>query len=610
MLSYIQSSDEYDIDQLKAAFEQVAYTQDQLDDAKQQIVDSLGDMEGTIVNQKAIVFAQDEYTSIGLSVDDMQMSYLYSTGLKMLGVTLLMVVVAILVGLIASRTAAGIGRDLRRQVFGKVVGFSNQEIDHFSTASLITRSTNDVQQIQMVATMLMRIVLYAPILGVGGVIMVASTNVSMSWVIGLAVVVMLGVMALLFSLTLPKFKIMQKLIDKLNLVSREILVNMPVIRAFGREKHEEERFERASRDLMKTQLFTNRTMTFMMPLMTVVMNGVSVLIVWTAAQQIDMGAMQVGDMIAFITYAMVIIMSFLMIAMVSIMLPRANVAAERIDEVISMKTTIEDPATPVDMAKVEQKAGSTAGTVVFDHVDFRFSGAEEDALSNISFTTPPGTTTAIIGSTGCGKSTLLNLIPRFYDVTGGSVSVDGVDIRDMTQHDLHSLIGYVPQKGVLFSGTIEDNIKFGGDAITDDAMREAAQVAQATEFIDSRDKGYAEPISQSGTNVSGGQKQRLSIARALATQAPILLFDDSFSALDYKTDTKLRQALHDRETKASVIIVAQRIATVLHADQIIVLEEGHVVGKGTHAELMKDCDTYREIAFSQLSEAELEGGAA
>lgn len=544
---------------------------------------------------------------------DMQMSYLWTTGAKMLGFTLLMVAASIGIGFISARVSSKIGLDLRRRVFTKVVSFSKTEINRFSTASLITRSTNDITQVQMVSVMLLRMVLYAPIIGIGGVIMVARTDLSMSWTIALAVVVVMAIVIVLFSIVRPKFKMMQKLIDRVNLIMREILTNMSVVRAFGRESHEQGRFEGASEDLMRTQLFTGRAMSLMGPAMMLVMNGVSVLIIWVATGQVDRGALQVGDMIAFLTYAIMIIMSFLILSMVSIMLPRANVAAERIDEVLDTEVSISDPKDPVDMKAVEEQraqAGDKPGTVEFTDVCFRYDGAEADAISDITFTARPGTMTAIIGSTGCGKSTLLNLIPRFYDVTGGSVKVDGVDVRDMTLADLHDLVGYVPQKSVLFSGTIESNLKFGGDDITDDDMHRAARLAQADDFIAERDEGFDEHISQSGTNVSGGQKQRLSIARALATGAPILLLDDSFSALDYATDRKLREALAEEAADTTVIVVAQRVATVMGADQIIVLDEGRMAGIGTHAELMKSCEEYREIAFSQLSASELEGGVA
>jgi ATP-binding cassette subfamily B multidrug efflux pump len=580
-------------------------TTNQVETVKQQVQQTLEATGSDMVEQRAILFDESEYEALGIDGSRRQMQYLTREGLKMLAVTIGMVACSILVGFVASRTGAQIARDLRRRVFQNVVSFSHREMGRFSTASLITRSTNDIQQIQMVSTMLMRMVLYAPVVGTGGVIMVAQTNASMSWIIGMAILVIVGVVALIFGITMPKFRIMQRLIDRLNLVSREILTGIPVIRAFTREKHEEERFEDASYQLMRTQLFTNRAMTFMQPVMMMVMNLVSVLIVWTAAHQIDLGVMQVGDMIAFISYSMIIIFSFLILCMVSIMLPRASVAAERVDEICSAQTSIHDPESPVDMQQVEEQAGDGRGTVRFDHVSFRYEDAECDVLHDVDFTAYPGKTTAIIGPTGSGKSTLLSLVPRFYDVTDGAISIDGVDIRDMRQHDLRGLLGYAPQKGVLFSGSIADNIRFGGDDISEEDMRTAAEVAQATEFIESNEAGFDEFISQGGTNVSGGQRQRLSIARALATNAPILLFDDSFSALDYRTDVKLRRALNERYADSTVIIVAQRVATVLHADQIIVLDEGVVVGKGTHDELMKSCDTYWEIARSQLSSIEL-----
>ncbi len=607
IISQMSASGTYTLDQMRQAVAAGLYTQEQISATEKQVTDAFGDMSDSLIKQRAIIFAQGEYESLGIDVNQIQMNYLFFIGWQMLAVTLISVVASIIVGLIAARTAAKIARSLRDGVFKKVISFSHKEIDQFSTASLITRSTNDIQQLQMVCFMLMRIILYAPILGIGGVIMISTTDLSMGWVIGLAVAIIVVIVIVLFTVAVPKFKIMQKLIDKINLVSREILTGIPVIRAFGREGYEEKRFEGASRDLMKTQLFTNRVMTFMQPTMMLVMNGVSVLIVWTAAHQIDIGAMQVGNMIAFITYSMLIIMSFLMIAIVSMILPRAGVAAERVDEVLDVKSSIVDPVKPVDMAAVEERQGAQAGTVRFDHVSFYYEGADEPVLEDIDFIAEPGKTTAIIGSTGCGKSTLLNLIPRFYDVTAGAVLIDGIDVRDMRLCDLHALLGYVPQKGILFTGTIASNISFGGDDISDGAVREAAEIAQATEFIDSRDDGYEEFISQGGTNISGGQKQRLSIARAIAKRSQILLFDDSFSALDYKTDAKLRQALHASMTNKTVIIVAQRISTVLHADQIIVLEEGQIVGRGTHAELMKNCENYREIAYSQLSAAELEG---
>lgn len=564
-----------------------------------------GGSEGSLAAQRAIAFDQSEYQALGMSLDDMQMSYLITKGIQMMLMTLLLAAASAAIGLLASRTAARIGRDLRERLFAKVMSFSFAEMDRFSSASLITRSTNDIQQIQMTCVFLMRMVFYAPIMGVGGVIMVAQTNVGMTWVIGLAVVLIIGGMALLMGLTMPKFKKMQALIDRVNLVAREMLTGVSVIRAFRREAYEQERFEAASGDLMKTQLFTNRVMVAMGPFLTIMMNGVSVLIVWTAAGQIDLGAMQVGDMIAFITYAMMIIMSFLMLSMVAIMLPRASVAAERVEEVLDTPASVRDPEHPVDFVQAQRNAGDKVGTVEFDHVYFRYGDAEHNTLHDISFTAEPGKTTAIIGSTGAGKSTLLNLIPRFYDATQGSVCIDGVDVRAARQADIRATVGYVPQKGVLFSGTIASNLKFAGPQVSDEDMHEAARIAQADDFIREKEWGFDAPISQGGTNVSGGQKQRLGIARALAADTPILLFDDSFSALDYRTDAKLRAALAQRDRTATVIIVAQRIATIMHADQILVLDNGHLVGKGTHEQLLADCATYREIAESQLSEAEL-----
>ena len=563
------------------------------------------DEAAAIATQRAIAFAQAEYEACGVDVGAIQMGYLFRTGGLMLLVTIGMVVCSVLVGLIASRTGAEIARSLRERLFTKVVSFSATELNRFSTASLITRSTNDITQVQMVLIMLMRMVLYAPILGIGGIIMISTTNVSMSWIIVLAVALVIGLVATLFGITYPKFRVMQKLIDRVNLVSRESLTGVQVVRAFRREDIAQERFNLASSDLMHTQLFTSRAMMFMFPGMTLIMNGASALIVWTAAQQIDLGAMQVGEMIAFITYAMVIIMSFLMMSTIAIMLPRANVAATRIDEVLDTEPSIINPEHPVAM---EPAAGYP---VEFDHVSFHYGDAEKDVLHDISFTAQPGKTTAIIGGTGSGKSTVLNLIPRFYDVTTGSVRVAGVDVRDVKQSDLHDVIGYVPQKSALFSGTIESNLKYAGPNVSDDDMREAARIAQADGFIEAGEDGYAREVAQGGTNVSGGQRQRLSIARALAKHAPVLLFDDSFSALDYKTDQALRAQLHDAAGDATVIIVAQRIATILHADQIIVLDRGHVAGIGTHEELLASCNVYREIAKSQLAPEELglEGGA-
>lgn len=572
-------------------------------DAMQQMLSQYGDMSDSIMEQIAVQSVTEEYEACGIDLNALQRQYLLTTGAKMMALSLLMLAAAVLCGYLSAKTAARIGMELRSSVFRNVLSFSSVEMNRFSTASLITRSTNDIQQIQMVTVMLLRMVLYAPVLGIGAILKVVTTKTGMGWIIVLAVVIISGLVLVLMGVTLPKFKMMQKLVDRLNLVSREILTGLPVIRAFSREKFEEDRFDKANRDLMGTQLFTNRVMTLMMPAMMMLMNGVTVLIVWMGGKGIDMGNLQVGDMIAFISYTMQIIMSFLMITMVSVMLPRAGVAADRIDEVIRTKGSIRDAAHVRDEEHSDWK-----GRVEFSDVSFRYEGADEDALSHLSFVVEPGKTTAIIGSTGCGKSTLVNLIPRFYDVTDGVITMDGVDIRELSQKKLRSLLGVVPQKGVLFSGDIASNLKFGGDDITDEQMTEAAQIAQATEFIEEKPNRYHSEISQGGTNVSGGQKQRLSIARAIAKHPKVLIFDDSFSALDYKTDAALRRALAEKTADAAVIIVAQRINTILHADQILVLEEGRIVGKGTHRELMETCEAYQEIANSQLSEEELKGG--
>ena len=592
----------YDLDAVATQFAAMAQApgaremlQAQLADAAASLDDSVADS----LSSQAMLLVALEYDAQGIA-HDVQMSYLLRTGGQMLALTLLMVAVAIAVGFIASRVSAGIGRDLRRDVFKTVVGYSNAEIEKFSTASLITRTTNDIQQVQFTCVILLRMVAYAPILGIGGILHVASGNTGLEWIIFVAVAALLVLITVLMNVAMPKFKQMQTLVDRLNLVSREILTGIMPIRAFSREKFEEERFDKANTDLMKTQLFTNRTMVAMMPFMTLIMNGTSLLIVWFGGKAMDLGNMQVGEMIAFITYTMQIVMSFLMLSMVAVMLPRAGVAADRIDEVIKTPAAIHDPAAPKALPE-----GSTKGVVAFNDVSFRYPGSDEDALEHISFTAKPGQTTAIIGSTGCGKSTLLNLIPRFYDVSEGSVTIDGVDVRDMSQAQLHDQLGYVPQKGVLFSGTIDSNLKFGGDHITDADVRRAAEIAQATEFISAKPEGYNAPIAQGGSNVSGGQKQRLSIARAIAKHPQIYLFDDSFSALDYKTDVALRRALKAQTDNATVIIVAQRISTVLHTNQILVLDEGRIVGKGTHAQLMESCPEYQEIARSQLSQKEL-----
>ncbi len=566
----------------------------------EKIEEQMSEMPDTILDQAAVSFCRSAYKDLGMDMDQTQIHYLLKTGGQMAAFALLGMVASIMVAFLASRVGASAGRDLRSGVFHKVVGFSNNEFNHFSTASLITRSTNDIQQIQMLIVMLLRMVLYAPILAIGGVLQVMKTNVSMSWIIGLAVIIIAFVVLLLFLVVMPKFKVLQNLVDKLNLVTREILTGLPVIRAFSTEKHEEERFDDANRTLTKTNLFVNRAMTFMMPVMMLVMNGVSVLIVWTGAHGISDGQMQVGDMMAFIQYTMQIIMGFLMLCMISIMLPRAAVAADRVEEVLKSETMIHDPK----QEKHFPEDGK--GVLTFDHVSFRYPGADEDVLEDITFTAKPGETTAIIGSTGSGKSTLVNLIPRFYDVTSGDITLDGVDIREVKQQELREKLGYVPQKGVLFSGDIASNIMFGNSHGSDDEMIEAAEIAQATEFIDTKPEKYKSPISQGGSNVSGGQKQRLSIARAIAKHPQVFIFDDSFSALDYKTDVTLRRALAEKTSGSTVLIVAQRISTILHAEQIIVLDEGKVAGKGTHAELLKNCPVYREIAESQLSRKELE----
>ena len=566
----------------------------------EKIEEQMSEMPDTILDQAAVSFCRSAYKDLGMDMDQTQIHYLLKTGGQMAALALLGMAASILVAFLASRVGASAGRDLRSGVFHKVVGFSNNEFNHFSTASLITRSTNDIQQIQMLIVMLLRMVLYAPILAIGGVLQVMKTNVSMSWIIGLAVIIIAFVVLLLFLVVMPKFKVLQNLVDKLNLVTREILTGLPVIRAFSTEKHEEERFDDANRTLTKTNLFVNRAMTFMMPVMMFVMNGVSVLIVWTGAHGISDGQMQVGDMMAFIQYTMQIIMGFLMLCMISIMLPRAAVAADRVEEVLKSEAMIHDPK------QEKHFPGDGKGVLTFDHVSFRYPGADEDVLEDITFTAKPGETTAIIGSTGSGKSTLVNLIPRFYDVTSGDITLDGVDIREVKQHELREKLGYVPQKGVLFSGDIASNIMFGNSHGSDDEMIEAAEIAQATEFIDTKPEKYKSPISQGGSNVSGGQKQRLSIARAIAKHPQVFIFDDSFSALDYKTDVTLRRALAEKTSGSTVLIVAQRISTILHAEQIIVLDEGKVAGKGTHAELLKNCPVYREIAESQLSKKELE----
>lgn len=561
--------------------------------------EKLKDMPESILTQAAVSFVYEEYEDMGEDVDAIQMKYLLISGGKMLFMALIIMMAAISVTFLSARVAASLGHDLRNSIYRKVMSFSSREYHKFSTASLITRSTNDVQQVQMVMAMMFRIVLYAPILGIGGVLRVLQTDASMTWILGVAVVLILAVIILLFMIAMPKFTKLQTLIDRLNLVSREILTGIPVIRAFSREKHEEERFEEANKTLTKTTLFVNRCMTFMMPVMMLIMNGVSVLIIYSGSHAVDNGTMQVGNVMAFIQYAMQIIMSFLMITAMSIMLPRANVAALRIDDILKTEVSIKDPENP------EHPKKEAAGTVEFNHVSFAYPEAGENVLTDIHFKAKKGETVAIIGSTGSGKSTLVNLIPRFYDVTEGSVSVDGVDVRDMSQKELRDCIGYVPQKGVLFSGTIDSNIRYGKTDISEEEVKTAARIAQAQDFIEEKPQAYHSPIAQGGTNVSGGQKQRLSIARAIAKKPEIFIFDDSFSALDFKTDSRLRSALKEHTKDATTIIVAQRISTILHADRIIVLDDGHMAGMGTHAELMKNCEVYRQIAMSQLSEEEL-----
>ena len=561
--------------------------------------EKIKDMPESIVTQAGVAYVKTEYEAIGEDVDAIQMHYIKVAGVRMLGMALVTMLCAICVVFLSARVAAALGHDLRNAVYRKVITFSSREYHKFSTASLITRCTNDIQQVQQVMAMFFRIVLYAPILGLGGVIRVLNTDASMTWILGVAVVLILAVIFVLFQVAMPKFTVLQTLVDKLNLVTREILTGIPVIRAFSREKHEEERFEEANARLTKTNLFVNRCMTFMMPTMMLIMNGVSVLIIYSGAYAVDGGTMQVGNVMAFIQYSMQIIMSFLMITAMSIMLPRANVAALRINEVLTTEVSIKDPSEPV------KPYDHVKGTVEFEHVSFSYPEAGENVLTDISFKAEKGETVAVIGSTGSGKSTLVNLIPRFYDVTEGSVKVDGIDVRDMTQKEVRSKLGYVPQKGILFSGTIDSNIRYGKTDISADEVKEAAEVAQATEFIDTKPQGYESPIAQGGTNVSGGQKQRLSIARAIAKKPEIFIFDDSFSALDFKTDSTLRKALKKHTKDATTIIVAQRISTILNADKIIVLDDGHMAGIGSHKELMKNCEVYRQIAMSQLSEEEL-----
>ena len=571
-----------------------------LDNMAKEIDKTFDNLPETMIEQSAINYIKGEYEAIGVNIEKLQNNYIIKTGLIMLGITLLSVMASVLVGLLGAKVAATLGKDLRSSVFKKVMSFSNKEITEFSTASLITRSTNDIQQVQTMMVMFLRIVFYAPILGLGGVLKVLQTNTSMTWIIGVGVAAVLVLVIIMFLVVMPRFKILQSLVDRVNLVSREILTGLPVIRAFSTEKYEEKRFEKANKDLTKVNVFVNRVMSCMMPAMMFIMNALTVIIVWNGAHSIDNGSMQVGDMMAFIQYTMQIVMSFLMISMVSVMLPRALVSLDRIDKVINTDLSIKDPKKAVEF-KADKK-----GVVEFKNVSFRYPDAEEDILTNINFTANPGETTAFIGSTGSGKSTLINLIPRFFDVTEGEILVDGVNIKDVNQHDLREKIGYVPQKGILFSGTIDSNLRYGKKDATEEEIIKASRIAQATEFIDSKPEKYDPEISQGGNNVSGGQKQRLSIARAIAKNPEIYIFDDSFSALDFKTDSKLRKALKEEISESTILIVAQRISTILHAEQIVVLDEGKIVGTGTHKELLKNCEVYKQIALSQLSKEELD----
>lgn len=566
--------------------------------SREEIEKKMNDIGESTLFSTGVAYATKCDKAAGVDIDKIQTDYLWKEGGRMLGIAFMILVAAVGVGFLASKVGASVGRDLRGKIYKKVMGFSNAEMNRFSTASLITRSTNDIQQIQMVTAVMLRLLLYAPIIGIGGIIKVYQTGAGMEWIIALAVVVILGFVMLLVSMAMPKFKIMQTLVDGLNLVSREILTGLSVIRAFGREKTEEERFDEANKKLTGTQLFTNRIMTFMMPGMMFIMYSVTILITWVSAQKIDAGTLQVGAMTAFITYAMQIVMAFLMMTAMSIMVPRAGVAADRIDEVLKTEASVQNVKKPETLK--EHK-----GVLEFSHVDFKYPGAEHNVLSDIDFKVEPGKTTAIIGSTGCGKSTLVNLIPRFYDVTGGQITLDGKDIRRISMEELREEIGFVPQKGVLFSGTIASNLRFGKADATDEDIKEAAEIAQATEFIETKKEKYDSPIAQGGSNVSGGQKQRLAIARAIAKKAKVLVFDDSFSALDMKTDAALRKELNEKVQDASIVIVAQRVSTILHADQILVLDDGKIVGKGTHEELLKNCEVYLQIAKSQLSEKEL-----
>ena len=565
-----------------------------------QFTGKIKDMSDSIRTQAAISSVKEVYKNLGIDTDKIQNDYIWKTGMQMLGIASITMASAVLVMLLSSRVAARLGRDLREKVFTKVLTFSNKELNQYSTASLITRNTNDIQQIQQLITMLFRVVVYAPIIGIGGFVKVlTSSDNSMAWIIGVAILAILFVVGTLFIIAMPKFKKLQELTDKLNLVSREILTGLPVIRAFNQEKREEKRFDNANKDLMKANVFVNRAMSMMMPLLMFIMNSMMILVVWVGGHGVEEGLLQVGDMMAFIQYMMQIVMAFLMISMISIMLPRASVSANRINEVLETEPDIQDKP------EIKKFDDNKKGLVEFKNVSFRYPDADTEILEDINFTAKPGQTTAIIGSTGSGKSTVVNLLPRFYDVTGGELLIDGVNVKDVSQKQLRDIIGFVPQKGILFSGTIESNIKYSDENMSDEKMIEAVEIAQATEFIDSKEKKYKDEIAQGGGNVSGGQKQRLSIARAIAKDPEIFVFDDSFSALDFKTDSKLREALAEKTENKTVIIVAQRISTILNADQIVVLEEGKIVGIGTHEELMKNNETYRQIALSQLSEEEL-----
>ncbi len=588
------------LDQIRQAYEMGMISKDQLVEGAQSMADAMGEMGGSIVEQRAVSYVSDEYEAQGLNLEDVQNEYLTGMTIKMFALCGVSLVATVLLGAVASHTACTIARDLRRQTFERVMRFSPAEVGKFSQASLITRCTNDIQQIQMATTLFIRMVLMAPVMGVVAVMRVFATSTGLEWTIGVAVIAVSAVVGVLMGLTMPKFKRMQRCVDRVNLVAREMLDGIMPIRAFGREDHELERFDDASRDLMQTQLFTNRAMSFMMPLMMLVMNCVTVLIVWAGSHGVNDGVMQVGSMMAFISYTMQIVMAFMILTMVSVMLPRAEVACERVEDVLSTESSIKEPEAPVQIAE-----DGPRGSLEFHDVAFRYPDGESDVVSGVNFTVEAGQMLGIIGSTGSGKSTLVQLIPRLYDVTAGSVSLDGVDVRELSLSDLRRRVGYIPQQGMLFSGTVESNLKFAGDSVSDEDMHEAARIAQATEFIEGRENGYGSDIAQGGGNVSGGQRQRLSIARALAKKPEVVVFDDSFSALDYKTDARLREELARTQTEAALVVVAQRIATIMHADNIVVLDEGRVVGQGTHEELLHSCPAYLEIAQSQLSASEL-----